>query len=145
MSIFTVLEAPDGKEDRVVFIKEGFAPWALILTVVWALWHRMWVIAAVLFVLFVGLNLAVSQGGLDGTLAGFIELAIGFVFGLEARRLQVLSLERTGYRNAGLVEASALQAAELKYFTRRTVNTPKLTATPYRPHADDMLNLFGSV
>jgi hypothetical protein len=145
MARFTVLEAPDGNEDRVVFVKEGYAPWALVLTVLWALWHRMWVVAAILFVVLAGISVAAGSFGLDATLAGWIEFAVALVFGFEARRLWMLSLEKAGYRTAGLIEASNLEAAELDYFATRPANQRQAVKSIYRPPADDMLNLFGNV
>jgi hypothetical protein len=60
MTIFTVLEPPDGKPDRVAFVPEGFAWGALIFTFIWALWQRLWVAAAVLFAALAGLSAAVG-------------------------------------------------------------------------------------
>ena len=46
MALFTVLEPPDKKPERVAFVPEKFAGGALVFGFLWALWHRMWVIAA---------------------------------------------------------------------------------------------------
>ena len=51
MKIYTVLEPPDGKSERVAFVPEGFSWGALMFGLLWALWHRMWVVALLLFVL----------------------------------------------------------------------------------------------
>lgn len=145
MAVFTVLEPLNGKDDDVVFVKEGFAFWALVFTVFWALWHRMWVVAAILFALFLVSNLAVSLGGVDAMLAGWAGFAISLLFGFEARKLRGLTLERAGYRNAGLIEASGPQAAELEYFAQRNPAPDQQARTPSRPYTDDMLNLFGNM
>ena len=144
MALFTVLEPPHGEIDKVTFVKEGFAPAALVFTVLWALWHRMWVVAAILFAVLVAISLSAVLLGLDPVIASLLELAIGVVFGLEARRLWIMSLERSGYRQAGLIEASNHEAAELAYFMNRprapqTAPVPKL-----RAQTEDTLGLFGT-
>ena len=60
MTIFTVLEPPDGNPERVAFVREGFSWSALLLTVLWAVWHRMWVVAALLFALTTALTVATN-------------------------------------------------------------------------------------
>jgi hypothetical protein len=67
------------------------------------------------------------------------------VFGFEARRLRAMSLARAGYLETGLIEASSLKAAELKYFAGRGVAEATPQTVAYRPQPDDMLNLFGNV
>ena len=82
-------------------------------------------------------------------LASFVELALSLIFALEARRLQVTSLERAGFRRAGLIQASSLQAAELAYFGSRApaapAAAPEPEPTPYRGGPQDTLGLFGNV
>lgn len=144
MALFTILEPPHGEIDKVTFVKEGFAPAALVFTVLWALWHRMWVVAATLFAVLVAISLSVNFFDLDAMMASLLEIAISVIFGFEARKLWIMSLERSGYRQAGLIVASNREAAELAYFANRprvaqSVNAPKL-----RGHAEDTLGLFGT-
>lgn len=143
MALFTVLEPPHGEIDKVTFVKEGFAPAALIFTVLWALFHRMWVVAAILFVVLVAISLSVSMLNLDAAIASLLEIAVGLIFGFEARRLWTMSLERAGYRRAGLIEASNQEAAELAYFANRAHRVQAMTAPKLRAHAEDTLGLFG--
>ena len=145
MSLFNVLEPPDGKPDRVVFIPEGFSWAALVFTVFWALFHRMWVVAALLFAGLTGVALAEAQGLIGAELASITHFAISLLIGFEARRLEVLSLMRAGYTQAGLIEATSLEAAELAYFASRA---PAVAAasTPVRlaAHPADTLGIFGN-
>ena len=145
MAVFTVLEPPRGEADRVVFVKEGFSGAAVLFTVVWALWHRMWIVAALLFAVLVALNLSVNLFGLDATPVGVIEAGLSLLFGFEARRLQVVSMERAGYRIAGLIAASSQDAAELDYFAGRKPASPPITYAAYHPRTDDTLGIFGNV
>jgi hypothetical protein len=144
MALFTVLEPPHGEIDKVTFVKEGFAPAALVFTVLWALWHRLWVVAAVLFALLVAISLLAGLLGLDPAIASLLELAVGIIFGLEARRLWIMSLERSGYRLAGLIEASNREAAELAYFMKRPRAAQVETAPKFGFHTEDTLGLFGT-
>ena len=147
MKVFTILEAPDGKPDKAAFIPEGFAYFAFLLTFVWAFWHRMWVVGLVLFAIAMCLTVAVNLEWLGPGLASLVQFGIAAIFGLEARRLQVISLERAGYRRAGLIQASAMEAAELTYFAGRVPVAPKTGAPSARLRTgpDDTLGIFGNM
>ena len=145
MTLFTVLEPPDGKSDRVVFMPEGFAWAAAVFTFFWALWHRMWIVAALLFTAHAALTLAASHELISGVLASTIQLGLSLLFGLEARGLRVTALEHAGFRCAGLVQASGLEAAELGYFAARAPVSPAPANVRYRAAADDTLGIFGNV
>ena len=145
MTIFTVLEPQDGKPDRVVFVPEGFAWGGFAFTFIWALWHRLWVVAALVFALTAGLSAAVNFELLGPGLGGLLQFGISFLFGFEARQLQLRSLERAGFRRAGLIEASSLEAAELVYFTGRAPALPVPASPRYRAAPEDTLGIFSNV
>lgn len=145
MALFTVLEPPDRKPDRVAFVPDQFAPWAVVFGFLWAVSHKMWVVAAVLFSLSVGLSAAMHYEFLDPGIGSLIQMGIALLFGFEARRLQVVSLERAGFRRAGLIEASDLEAAELTYFAERVLPPPPPAPTRYRAAPEDTLGIFGNV
>ena len=147
MAVFTVLEPADGKPDRVIFIREGFSWGALIFTVLWALFQRMWVVAALLFAVFAAVALVESLGLIGAGLADVINIGIALVFAFEARRLRVMSLERSGFRPGGLIEATNIEAAELGYFASRTSSAASARVQPLRfPAAPaDTLGIFGNV
>lgn len=144
MARFTVLEAPDGSEDRVLFIPEGFSWAAMIFSVFWALFHRLWVAAAVLIFIFTAIALADDWGLIGFSFSAPIKLAVLVVFGFEARRIQVFAREQVGYRRVGLVEASSLDAAELSYFVQRSPRQP-VPEAPLRVSlaVPDTLGIFG--
>lgn len=146
MALFNILEPADGKPERVMFIREGFSWGALIFTVLWALFHRMWVVAACLFAVIAVVAMAESRELLGPALGAALNLAIAVIFGFEARRLQSLSLERAGFRPVGLIEATSLEAAELSYFATRAPAMPA-PASPMRipAHTADTLGIFGNV
>lgn len=146
MAIFTVLEAPDGKPEKVTFVPEGFSWGAFLLTVVWALWQRMWVVGMLLFALSSALTVAANLEVVGNGVAAFVQTAIALLFGFEARNLQVKSLERSGYRRAGLIQAGSQEAAELAYFAGRAP-VARSDAAPARLRAgpEDTLGIFGNV
>lgn len=145
MALFNILEAPNSDPDRVIVVREGFSSAALIFTVFWTLWHRMWIATAVLIALLAGISLAVTLLGLNPILATALEAALGLILGLEAANLRVMSWQRSGYRLAGLVEASNQEAAELKYFMTRKRPLVSARAPVLPPASHDTLGLFGNV
>lgn len=145
MAIFTVLEPPDGKPDRAVFVPEGFSWAAAVFTFFWALWHRMWVLAALLFAVYAALTIAASQELINGILVSAIQFGLSFIIGLEGRGLRVMALERAGFRRSGLIQASQLEAAELAYFAGRAPASPVPANARYRAGLDDTLGIFGNV
>jgi hypothetical protein len=142
MRIYTVLEPPDGKPERVAFVPEGFSWGALVFGFVWALWHRMWVVALLLFALSAMLSIATNLELLGPGFAALLQFGIGLIFAFEARSLQAKSLERVGFRRAALIQASNGEAAELAYFSDRP---PVARALSIRAAADDTLGIFGNV
>jgi len=145
MALFTVLESPDGKPDRVAFVPEGFAWGGLVFTFLWAAWHRMWVVAAILFAAYAALTAAIGLEVLDPGLGALVQLGIALIFGFEARQLHVKSLERSGFRRAGLIQASRLEAAEIAYFAGGAPLPPPSPPVRYRVAPEDTLGIFGNV
>ena len=145
MALFTVLEAPDGKLDRVKFVAEGFSRMGFLLTVIWALCFRMWVVASALFLIIVAIGLALTLNLIDMPVAIVLQLGVMVVVGLEGRMLQVMSLERAGYRVRGLVEVSSLEAAEQVYFSHRKAFSASSSAVMVRGIPENTLGIFGNV
>lgn len=145
MTIYAVLEPPDGSPERVTFVPEGFSWGALAFSFIWALWHRLWVVAALLFTLSTAFTIAANLELLGPGLASFLQLGISMLFAFEARGLQVNSLERAGFRPAGLIQASSPEAAELIYFNDRPPSAARTPASRLRAGQDDPLGIFSNV
>jgi hypothetical protein len=145
MALFTVLEPPDRKPESVAFIPEGFAPGAFVFTYLWAAWHRMWGVAAVLLAASAALAAAMSLELLNAPVGLLAQFGISLIFGLEARQLKIVALERAGFRRAGLIEASSLEAAELGYFAERQAPSASSAPLRYRAAPEDTLGIFGNV
>jgi hypothetical protein len=145
MTLYTVLEPPDGNPDKVKFVAEGFSRAGFLLTFLWALWLRMWFVAALLFLTVTMISVASVAEVIDPTTAVVMQLGIMMIVGFEGRMFQVMSLERSGYRVSGLVEATRLEVAETAYFAHRKPRPPKPVSGSYRGQPHDMLGMFGNV
>ena len=142
MAVFAVFEHPDKSPDRTVFVREGFSAAALVFTVLWALWHRMWIVSAILIAAY-GLT---NTLGMSEPVVALLELAVSLVFGFEARNLWAQSLRRAGYREAALIMASNHEEAELKFaFASRARGNQSFPVSRLQMQAPDTLGLFGNV
>ena len=122
MTVYSVYEppteAPDLAEraDRLAFVKEGFSWLALLVPILWLLYYRMWIEFILLVLVYVGLQLAFGTDPQVQTLAGWASLAIGILFAFEASDLRIHSLERRGYRFAGVASGRDRTEAERSFF-----------------------------
>ncbi len=121
---------PQRAADRAVFVRDGFAFWALLFGPLWFLRHREWlglvgwlVIAAVISGVerWVG---PVTSGGL--------ELIFAIATGVVANDVRRLTLMLRGFREEGVVEGQNLEAAERRFFGTWLVR-PRPTVPPVSP------------
>ena len=119
MRIYTVHELPgaplDGK--GIVLVKEGFSFPAFAFSWVWLLYHRMWVALAI----WIGLTVTLSylvQAALGAPAAAAVSLALGFMLGAEGNDIRRWTLERNGYREAGIAAGASLEEAERNFFAK---------------------------
>jgi hypothetical protein len=123
VTVYSVYEPPvqepdiAERADRLAFVKEGFAWPAFFVSVLWLIYHRMWLEFIVLAVVLVVLPLAFGTTSEGQTLAGWASLAVAVLFAFEANDLRAASLERRGYRLAGVVSGRDRTEAERAFFT----------------------------
>lgn len=149
MAIYTIFRKAGAPREAAVFVKEGFSIAAFVLTFVWALWNRMWVVAAVILAVMAAVAVAGSLTAANEVVVTAVNTGLALIFGFEAQSLRAWSLRRSGFVDDGLVEAASREEAELKYFAaalpaERVV--PR--AAPVRSHGSsqsDPLGLFGNV
>jgi len=115
MRIYTVHNRPWANDDAV-FVKEGFCWPAAFLTVIWALWHRMWWTALALAAAQVALYGALELLGLNEAGVVAFDLGVFLMVGLFANDWRRASLARRGYVMTTLVSGPGLSAAERRYF-----------------------------
>ena len=107
----------DPVEDAVA-VKEGFCWPAVLFSVFWALWHRMWGVALGLAALqaAAGLGALAGIGNVTGAALG---AGVCILIGGFANDVRRWSLTRRGYRERGIILAGGAEAAVLRYMARR--------------------------
>ncbi len=124
MTVYSVYEPPVPatdvieRADRLAFVREGFSWVALLVPLLWLLYHRMWIESVVLFLVYVGLQLAFGGDAQGQALTAWASVAISILFAFEANDLRTASLERRGYRFAGVVSGRDRVEAERAFFIR---------------------------
>jgi len=123
MAVYTVHEprlrsgavAPD--PERFVFVRDGFYVWAFLLTPLWLIWNRLWLVLLVYLVVIFGIAQALHHAGVQPGGRSLVMLLISFLIGLEAGTLRRFTLARRGFRNVGLVSGTNIEAAERRFFS----------------------------
>jgi hypothetical protein len=118
MSVYTVHEPPlrateaSPDPERFVFVRDGFYFWAFLLTPLWMLWHRLWLVLLLYVVVTVGIQNAMHYAGIGAAGGALAMLFIAFLVGVEASTLRRFTLARRGWRQLGIVGGSNTEAAE---------------------------------
>jgi hypothetical protein len=121
LKLYTVhLRTWSAAPDRdAVLVREGFCWPAFFFSFLWALRHRMWVAAAGLLALALGLAVLDDLLGPGGLASEALGLAAATLVGFEANDWRRGELRRRGYAEAGIVAASDRESAEHQFFARR--------------------------
>ena len=131
MKIYTVHARPfwkvnedDAADQSIALVREGFDWFALVFPLLWALWHRLWLVAAVFAVSAVVLNLAVTLLAVADLYVSLLSSGILIWIGFEANDLRRWSLRRSGWRELGIISGRNRNEAEWRFFDRqRTIPT----------------------
>jgi len=120
MAVYTVLEPPASGDDmrdaeRVAFVRDGFSWLAFLFPLLWLLWHRMWLV----FVLWIAIVVLAEWGAsfLGGPAPLVAAAAIAVLIGFEANNLRRWTLERRGWRFAGVVAGTDRSECERRFFS----------------------------
>ncbi|MDR3422585.1 MAG: DUF2628 domain-containing protein [Xanthobacteraceae bacterium] len=156
MSVYTVHEpplrvaeaAPD--PDRFVFVRDGFYFWAFLLTPLWMLRHRLWLVLLIYVAVAAGVDEAMYLAGLGTAAIALAEFLISLLIGLEAATLRRFSLKRRGWRNVGVVSGEDVEDAERRFFDAWVRSAPgqrPAAAAPSAPPprvtpSPDIIGLF---
>ncbi len=118
MRVYSVHVRPGSSapDREAVLVKEGFSWPAFFLGPIWALAHRMWLATLVFLVVEVGADVACAAARLAPWGAASVGLGVATAVGMVANDLRRRSLERRGWRGAGLVAASGRDAALRRWF-----------------------------
>ncbi len=117
MNVYTVHLRRHGLDpDRdLLVVKEGFSWPAFFLSFLWALWHRLWVPAAVIFLAGTAIGLAGTKLHLDPLSQGALSLGLAAIVGYLGNDLRRRRLERLGYALADVSSGDDADAALRRY------------------------------
>jgi hypothetical protein len=122
MPVYTVHEPPVrtagalADPARFVFVRDGFYWWAFLLTPLWMLWRRLWLVFVLYLVISIGIETVMRLYGASGGLVSFVTFLISLLVGLEAGSLRRFTLQRRRWKNIGVVSGSDLEDAEQRFF-----------------------------
>ena len=115
MARYLVLNERSSKSgDDVTFIRDGFHVFAFVLPVVWLLWNRLWLQAALMFAVM-GLIAALLHQFAPlaaPAITGFINFALGLLTALEGPAWLVADREKHGAFVHGAIITRNLREAE---------------------------------
>ncbi len=97
-------------------VKEGFSWPAFFLSFVWALWHRLWLMAGALIAIELAAGFAANAVGLDVVTESAISLGIALIVGWVANDLLRERLEHHGLAMGGVVLADSGEEAVNRFF-----------------------------
>jgi len=123
VTVYSVYE-PDGDADlearagKVAFVKEGIAWLALIVPILWLIYHRMWLELIAFLAILLSLPLIFGSGPAGQELAGWASLGLMVVFAFEANDLRSWALRRRGFTFVGTTFGRDRIEAETRFFSR---------------------------
>jgi hypothetical protein len=124
--------ASDRRGESALFIRDAFAPLALVLPVLWLLWNRLWFEASMAFFATLFLTGAAAWAGAS-QFVGIGSILIGFYVALEGSALKIAAARRRGYEEAAIVDARSLTEAEERYYLSRQPEKPSLAVRKSEP------------
>ena len=89
-------------DNDIVLVVEGFCWGACVLSLIWALWHRMWLVALGLAGVSVVVNALIYILGMDVSTGYFSSVGIAILIGLVANDLRRWNLARLGFVDSGV-------------------------------------------
>ena len=130
MKAFTVHARPLDPPEGFAFVKDGFSWPALLVPILWLLWHRLW-LALVWYVAWV-LALAWVDRLAGETWAAILAILGALFVALEANDIRRRSLVSRGWRELGAASGSNLEEAEIRFFSEwgRPATPPVPAADP---------------
>ena len=80
--------------DKFVFVRDGFHFWAAVASVIWLLWHRLWLALIGWIVLMIAVQFGMSALGASRGTIFAIDVLIAILMGFEAASLRRWTLSR---------------------------------------------------
>ncbi len=145
MAVYTVHQPPLGKNDnapdptRFAFVRDGLYVWGFLLSVLWMLRHRLWLVALLFVALTVLIEVGLRWAGVGVALRSLVTLALCFLVGLEGATLRRWTLALKGYTPAGVVIADNREEAEQRFFLNWTASRKAKPVSPAPAQPDPAL------
>ena len=116
MPSYVVMEPPGRSEkvDATAFVRDGFTWLGLLVPPLWLAWNRLWIEAALAFIVMGALSMLGQSLGL-GLAGSLLSLLVSLYVGLEGQGLRIAALRRRGWHEWGVVQAGQLDDADLRY------------------------------
>ena len=135
MTVFTV-HAPGGdalaaaRDDRLSLVPEKVSWGALVVPILWAPRHRLWLVLVAWLAATVAIEIVAL--GVDARLGAILSLAFALWFGLAGNDLRRWTLTRRGHGLVGVVEARDEDEALARFLGRLAAKaTPGVVSTPF--------------
>ena len=131
MAIYVVMEPPAGtrKADETTFVRDGFTWLGFLASPLWLAWHRLWIEAALTFVVMAILSMLGEKLGLAWA-GSAPSLLVSLYVGLEGQGLRIAALRRRGWREWGVVDADRLDGAETRHALEADAQTDEQVPAP---------------
>ncbi|ETO91018.1 MAG: hypothetical protein P857_93 [Candidatus Xenolissoclinum pacificiensis L6] len=102
--------------DDLYCLQDGFSCSAFFFTVIWSLYHKLWLVSSVIFVFLGVLSYLVSKSLVITEVLVLSKIAIVFFYGLNGSYLIERKLIRQGFSLVGIVRATEKFYAMEKYY-----------------------------
>ncbi len=100
------------------FVPEGFNIYGFLFGELWALYHRQWILAFVLFCINILITVLGENFGFNPVSTFVLQMGIRVMVGFQGNDAIRASLARRGYIVADLVAAHTLLHAEQRFYDR---------------------------
>jgi hypothetical protein len=114
-----------GADRDIVFVKDGFSWPAFFLTGIWALWHRLWFFALIVFAGGIAISLVSELLSLDPLTDAALGLGWAVLVGYEANDARRRALASRGYDVEDIVLGQNLTQAEHRFFLKHQHIAPQ--------------------
>ena len=106
--------------DRFAFVRDGFHFWAMVFSVIWLAWHRLWLAMIGWIVLMAAVDAGLAALGVSRGTIFAVDFLLALLLGFEAASLLRWTLSRRKWRQLDIVVADDEEAAERRFFDRWT-------------------------
>jgi hypothetical protein len=114
-----------GADSDIVFVKDGFSWPAFFLTGIWALWHRLWFFALIVFASGFAVSFVSDALDLDPLTDAALGLAWAVLVAWEANDARRRALARRDYDVEDIVLGQNLPQVEHRFFLKHQHLTPQ--------------------